>query len=120
MNDPVLRQRLRRVAARIRWFRFWRALAAGWALSALVALSLAWLQGPLGWTSPLVLPTVAGFGAALAFGLALNQLVRPIDDRWLARRIEAAHPELDGILLTAVQQTGDAAGPGGYFRERII
>ncbi|MBM3866940.1 MAG: hypothetical protein FJ381_13805, partial [Verrucomicrobia bacterium] len=62
MNDPVLRQRLRRVAARIRWFRFWRALAAGWAASALIALTLAWLQGPLGWTSTLVLPSVAGFG----------------------------------------------------------
>ena len=120
MNDPVLRQRLRRVAARIRWFRFWRALTAGWAFSALVALCLAWLQGPLGWTSPFVLPAAAGFGAALAFSLALHQLTRPIDDRWLARRVEAAHPELDGLLLTAVQQTGDTAGPGGYFRERII
>jgi len=120
MNDPVLRPRLRRVAARIRWFRFWRALAAGWAASALIALALAWLQGPLGWTSPLVLPSVAGFGAAFAFTLALRQLTRPIDDRWLARRIEAAHPEMDGLLLTAVQQTGDTTGPGGYFRERII
>lgn len=120
MNDPVLRPRLRRVAARIRWFRFWRALAAGWAASALIALALAWLQGPLGWTSPFVLPSVAGFGAAFAFTLALRQLTRPIDDRWLARRIEAAHPELDGLLLTAVQQTGDTTGPGGYFRERII
>lgn len=120
MNDPVLRQRLRRVAARIRWFRFWRALAAGWAASALIALTLAWLQGPLGWTSTLVLPSVACFGAALAFTLALNQLTRPIDDRWLARRIEAAHPELDGLLLTAVQQTADTAGPGGYFRERLL
>jgi hypothetical protein len=46
--------------------------------------------------------------------------VKAPDLRWIARKIEKHHPELNGILLTAVQQQLDPGTQPGYLQYRVL
>lgn len=120
MNDILLKSRLRQVARRYQWLGLWRKLAAGWAVATLLGVGLVWLQRATGWSSPLTLPLFAAFTGAMVTALAMLHFVQGPDDRWVARKIEDRHPELDGLLLTAVQQREEAGGRAGYFQTRVL
>lgn len=120
MNDDFLKSRLGRVARRYQWIGFWRKLAACWAGAALVGALVVWLQRELGQTWPLALPLIAAIAVGAATALGLMHFLKGPDYRWLAKKIEAKHPELDGVLLTAVQQQLDGSKEAGYLQYRVI
>ncbi|MEO6244851.1 MAG: hypothetical protein ABIQ12_05400, partial [Opitutaceae bacterium] len=120
MNNDFLKSRLQRVARRYQWVDVWRRLSACWAAAALVAVAVVLLQRATGQTWPLALPLLM----ALAAGVAVVQLFvsfsKAPDSRWIARKIEAKHPELNGVLLTAIQQDTDSKQEAGYLQYRVI
>ncbi len=120
MSDDFLKGRLRRVARRYQWIGFWRKLSACWALGALVAVGVVLLQRMLGYEIPGAVPILAALtgGVGLWFGVA--HLNRKPDYRWVAQRIEKQFPELDGVLLTAVQQQLARPQDAGYLQYRVI
>ena len=68
----------------------------------------------------LILLLSAATAIASAFIWKSAQKWEP-DFRQIARRIEQQHPELHALLLTAVEQTPDAAtGEFNYLQQRVI
>ncbi|HEY1110140.1 MAG TPA: hypothetical protein VGE76_15925, partial [Opitutaceae bacterium] len=120
MSDDFLKGRLRRVARRYQWIGFWRKLSACWALGALVTVGVALLQRSFGYEIPGAVPILAALtgGAGLWFGIA--HLNRKPDYRWIAQKIEKRFPELDGVLLTAVQQQLERPQDASYLQFRVI
>jgi hypothetical protein len=117
MMSWKLRQALERVARRVRKVRLWSSLALCWSAWALVgALIVA--------SGVRSVAIVASFvPLALASGLACVVLaMRSARDlRGVARRIEAAHPDLDAGLLTAVEADVPApAGRLGFLQEAVV
>src|SRR5258707_10564025 len=105
---PLLEAALRPVAERQRRLRFWSAAASCWAAIAFLGLLLVAIQRSSGFGSFLALPFVALVGLA-AFAVVLIRINRREPDwRQLTRLIEAQHPGLDGLLLTAAQQGDDS------------
>jgi hypothetical protein len=120
MNDDFLKVRLQRVVTRYHWLALWRKLAACWATAALLAVVVSWVQGMLGRVSPLTLPVLASLTAAAIFVVIVLHFLKKPDLRWVARKIENKHPELNGLLLTAVQQQLDPAKQPGYLQYRVL
>ncbi len=119
MNDDFLKNRLRRVVRRFQWVGLWRKLAVCWAVAALLALGLAWLQPQLGWKTSIIVPALLAGTLGVAVTLAIAHFLTPPDLRWVAKRIEKQHPELDGLLLTALQASPAGTQPG-YLQYRVI
>ncbi len=120
MRDDFLMQKLRRVVRRYQWLGLWRKLALCWVVTALVGGAFVLAQRQTGWASPHVLPLLAATGLAVALGLSLHHFSRRPDLHWVAREIEARHPELDGVLLTAIQNTTPEGGHNGYLQYRVL
>ena len=120
MNDDFLKSRLRRVHRRYQLLALWRALASCWAVAALVCVAVVWTERATGWSSPLALPLLAGLAATAASAVAIRQAGRKPDYRWIAQRIEDKHPELKGLLLTAVQQPSKPGVEADYFQHRLL
>jgi len=135
-----LRNRLQRVGHRQRLLHLWWRLAACWAAAVCIGLGVIALERQTGWASDLALPVTA-LAASVAATLVITRN-RKIEADWrlLAWQVEARYPELDGRLLTAVQQpavdTTEAAeqekptGPSsrfthhasgsGYLQQRLL
>ncbi|MCI0357514.1 MAG: hypothetical protein L0211_03390, partial [Planctomycetaceae bacterium] len=112
IHDHLLDE-LDKVASRIRQLRFWQLLAAAWLVAAAVAAILCLIKVaaglPTGLATPLAVlaaAVLAGIGAWLATTAARNP-------SFVARRVEAAFPELRTCLLAAVEQRPEL--PGGRF-----
>jgi hypothetical protein len=120
MNDAFLKTRLDRALRRQRGLALGRSLAAVWAGAALVAAGAFWTQRAVGASWPLLFPLLVALAAAAALGVAIFQWTCPADYRALARRIEGRHPELDGLLLTAVQQQVAPGAEASYLQERVL
>jgi hypothetical protein len=120
MISPVLQARLRPLARRQRRLEFWKRLALGWLGCAAGGLVLLTLQELSGWSSSLALPLVGAGALVVAAITVVRHRRRPDDWRDLARRIEARHPELNGVLLTAVQQEPDPQRGLGFLQERVL
>ena len=120
MNHHFLRSRLDRVAGRARWLTVWRTLAACWAGGALLALGAATAGRFSGGLPDFVLPFVLITTGLAAAVLIIRDLVRRTDYRALARRIERRFPELDGVLITAVQRTSEPGSVPGYLEQRLL
>ena len=120
MTDDFLRQKLRRVARRYWWIALMRKLAVCWAAAALAGSVLVWSQRELGWGSRLALPLLVGVAGAVATAMVLLHFMQRTDYRWIARKIEAKHPELNGLLLTVVQQSFEPGRQPDYFQSRLI
>ena len=118
--DPLLRGPLRKVALRRQRLNFWCKLAAGWAGSALFGALLLWIERQSGWASALALPLVALLGITVAVVLTIKHGKSPTDWRQVANSIEATHPELDGCLLTAVQQQAKPGTDLNYLQQRLL
>ena len=119
MNDDFLKVRLERVVRRYQWLGLWRKLAVCWAIAALLGLTVAWVQHLFGRVSPLALPIVVGLTLAAIVVVLSVHFLRAPDLRWIARKIETRHPELNGVLLTAVQQHLDGSSPS-YLQYRVL
>jgi hypothetical protein len=109
-----LRQALERVARRFRQVRLWGALALAWLTWATIAVILSYLM-PLAPVAAIPVKWLLGAFAVATGSSALIGLVWALrsarDRRWVARRIEANHPELGTGLLAAVEE--DASLPSG-------
>jgi hypothetical protein len=120
MNNEFLKRRLRRVIRRHQWLGLWRKLAIWWGISAVVGLAFVWVQHETGWVSPLLFPLLAAVSIAVASGIALKHFEKAPDYRWAAQKIEAANPELKGLLLTAVQQNILPGVEPSYLEHRVM
>ena len=116
-----LQQQLEPVARRYRRWRLWRGLALCWLIAALLGGGLLLLHRQTGWGSSRLavwLGAAAGI-AAVVVGRRLQQW-QP-DWHLIARQIEAQNPELQALLLTAVEQKPDArTGQFSYLQDRLI
>jgi hypothetical protein len=116
-----LRQRLERVARRIRSLRLWNGLAICWIFWALVGLALFAAAVGWGWQVPREWPVwlaaLAGLTGAIA-AAAIHRSTR--DHRLVARRIEARHPELATLLLAAIEQRPQSGQPLGYLQSAVV
>jgi hypothetical protein len=121
MNDEPtdLRKLLDGILTRRRRVMVWSRLAACWAAAAFLGLAIAFIERKSGWASSLAVPAVAIMAIVAALVLLSRGRRGTGDLRALAREIEARHPELDGRLLTTVQQAADAAGRT-YLQERLL
>ena len=86
------------------WLGLGWKLALCWACAAAAGGMLIYAQNETGWASSLTLPLLAGLATTLVTAVAIRHYELPPDFRTMAQRIEDAHPELKGLLLTAVQQ----------------
>jgi hypothetical protein len=120
MSDDFLRGRLRRVIRRQQWFGLLWKLAVCWALAALAGGAIIWAGRATGWSSPLALPLLAGLTATAVTAMAMLHQARAPTFRWAARKIEAAHPELQGVVLTAVQQAIEPGGTLNFLQHRVL
>ena len=115
-----LRQKLERVAGRIRALRLWTGLAVcwlAWAAIGAAAFALARygnISTPLGWIELISLATVSAF----IYSVVVMCSVR--DQRAVARRIEAQHPELRTVLLAAVEQVSTPRKDLGYLQKAVV
>ncbi len=119
-----LRQALEQVAHRFRHARLWTGLAFCWLVWALIGVGF-WLAGsrsgeklvPDSWL-------VALFCIVVATGLlcAWTALRSIKDARWVARRVEAKHPDLATGLLAAVEVDAaeTAAHRLGFLQAAVI
>jgi hypothetical protein len=120
MKDDFLKSRLERVVRRQRWLAYWRKLSACWAGAALATLAVAWGQTALGVVSPATLPVMLVLTAGAVLVLTWRHFATALDYRGIARRIERRHPELNGLLVTAVQQQLEQGQQQGYLQYRVL
>lgn len=112
MMDPLLKAELLAVFRRQRRLQLALRLAGCWGGLALVGLLLP--------------PSPAWRFALAALGVVAGGIVFAVHRRtqpdWpdLARRIELRFPELNGVLITAVQQHPAGDGQFQYLQERIV
>jgi len=116
-----LSQQLEKVAARFRRLRFWRGLSFAWLLAAGCGLAMLGLHRAIGWFPPGAVPLALGLAlvtAALCTWLAVRSAG---DYHWVARRVEAAYPELGSCLLAAMEQRPTLPdGRFGFLQDRVI
>jgi hypothetical protein len=89
-------------------------------MAAILGFMLLAIQRQIGWSSALALPLVAIFGLGLAVIMALRHRDDKTDLRSIAHSLEARHPELDGRLITAVQQEPRNDGRLDFLQIRLI
>ncbi|MDX1563825.1 MAG: hypothetical protein R3236_00400 [Phycisphaeraceae bacterium] len=115
-----LAQRLVPIARRDDKLRLWRQLAAVWAVAATAAavLFFAWRGGMLSGPSLLgPILAAAGFGSLWT---VMRYRSRPTDEGRIARRIEAEHPDLQALLLTAVEQEPKDGRSMSFLQQRVV
>jgi hypothetical protein len=117
-------QALERVARRFRRERLFSSLAICWMVWAVVGfgVSTAWFQEAFGSIeNEWLLSLLAGAAVVSAVICAALAFRRARDPRWVARRIEAKHPELKTGLLAAVEEIGmSPSGRLGFLQSAVI
>jgi hypothetical protein len=119
-----LRLALEQVARRFRHVRLWSALALCWLTWACVGLGLTFMlsrpdQELISGRTLLVSFALVALITGIVCVISALRSVR--DPRWVARRIEAKHPELNAGLLAAVEQ--DTTSPSrclGFLQAAVI
>src|SRR5439155_14020015 len=118
--DALLKTLLQRVATRQRRCRLWSKLSAVWAAAACVGLLVLFLERQTGWASWLAAPLLATIGIiSLLILLARHSRTEP-DLRRLACQIEERFPQLDGRLLTSIQQDTAPGVEPSYLQQRVL
>src|SRR6266404_1580978 len=118
--DQLFKTLLQRVATRERRCHLWIKLAGCWGATALLALIALVIERQTGWASSLAssLFILIGIGSALV--LLIQHARTEPDWRHVARLIESHYPQLDGRLLTAVQQNANAGQELNYLQQRVL
>jgi hypothetical protein len=121
MNQHRLLFELDRVAQRFRMLRLWQYLSVAFLIATLVGLAALAIkfvtQMPLG----AAVPVVCLLAVALTIVFVWMATLTARDDRWVARQIEAAFPELHSCLITAVEQRPSLPnGRFGYLQVNVI
>lgn len=117
--DPVLQMKLLRLASRERRLRKWSLLGAWWLAVAFAGLVLFGVSRTTGWGSvyvPIGLALLAALGAFVL--LCRSRVVT--DWHHLALRIESAHPELEGRLLTLVRNAPGSGPLPNFFDQKLL
>src|SRR5439155_10803009 len=78
------------------------------------------LERNSGWALSFATTLIIAAGIIAAFIIGVRQARREPDWRGLARQIEMRSPQLDGRLLTAVQQTASPGAELNYLQQRLI
>jgi len=117
--DPLLKANLSPVIDQRRRTRQSAQLAVWWGFLALLALFLARLQHNY-LLSPFGIWPLAILGIIGAAIIILRHRRYPPDVRDIARQIEARHPALNGVLLTAVQQQPSGGDQLNYLQEQVV
>ncbi len=117
-----LRDALDRIGGRFRRVRLWEGLTICWAGSALVGLVAGNLlvAGAVTRTGYVFAPALgtAALAAGLIWWWVAHRTAR--DPLWVARRIEAKHPDLSALLLTAVEQHPTPDGRLGFLQLSVL
>ncbi len=114
-------QELEEVARRYRRLCVWTTLSASWLFAALAGVGLLVAGWKAGWTLAWAAPALAVVAfAATIVGVALARRAAG-DPRRTARLIEAKHPELETLLLAAVEQEPTLPnGEFGFLQQGVI
>jgi hypothetical protein len=115
-----LRHKLERVARRIRSLRLWTTLGLCWLLWAGVGIVLYQLAARGEPTQRIIWQAVACLAAMSALACVFAALRTARDQRVVARKIEARHPELSTLLLAAVEQAALPRERLGYLQSKVI
>ena len=121
MIDRLLQSHLEPLARGCQRWRLWRGLARCWAVAALIGLAGIFIQRSTGAFWPWLIPSLlfATLVAAIAIDLRFSR-TSP-DYQAVARQIEKENPDLQALLLTAVEQQPHAAsGELNYLQQRVI
>ncbi|MGC3960074.1 MAG: hypothetical protein QM813_19725 [Verrucomicrobiota bacterium] len=120
MIAALLKERLEAVFQRQRRLQLALRLALCWGVLALIGWVVYFIQPPDVALSPVWILALATHGLVIGGIIFLvSRRARP-DWRNLARRIEAQYPELNGLLLTAIEQQPARDGQLEYLQERIV
>ncbi len=117
-------QALERVARRFRHERLFSSLAVCWLVWSMVGcfMKTAWFQESVDSIEDWWMPaSLAGAALITSFLCAVWAQMMARDPRWVARRIEANHPELKTGLLAAVEEIG--ASPSsrlGFLQYAVV
>lgn len=121
MIDPRLSQQLEKVAIRLRRLKLWRGLAAVWLLAAGIGLLVTGLQSQTDWRLPNAAATLLGLALAMAAYAWWRSHVAGRDYYAVAERLEAAFPELQSCLRTALEQRPALKGRRfSFLQDRVI
>ena len=119
MEDTLI-SRLQPAASRHRRLAISWQLAACWSVAAAAGFAFIFVQWWIGWASFFTLPALGSLAIAVGLTLVLRHASISTDYRAVAQRIEQRHPELNGLLLTAVQQRPQEGAPPGYLQHRLL
>ncbi len=121
MIEKALRKRLRPIVKRRRRLYLAWKLSVYWFVSGLIGISLIGADWLWGWSSPIANWALC-ISTVLATVLALYKFSHMHPDyRAVARNIERQHPDMQALLLTAIEQEPEGLGGQlGYLQERVI
>jgi len=121
MIEEALRKRLRPIVKRRRRLHLACLLSVCWIVAALLGVGLISANRYWGWKSPvanwaLCISTVL----ATLYALYRSRRMRP-DYRAVARHIEQQNPDMQALLLAAIEQEPEQpGGQFGYLQDRVI
>ncbi|MDT8302068.1 MAG: DUF4175 family protein [Sedimentisphaerales bacterium] len=121
MIEKALRKKLRPIVnRRRRLYLMWR-LSVYWFIAGIIGVALVSADWLLGWNS-LIVNWGLCIATLLATVLALYKYSQMhIDYRAVARNIEQQHPDMQALLLAAIEQEPQGfGGQLGYLQERVI
>src|SRR5437867_4230166 len=118
--DDFLKAKLIGAFDRQRRFLLWSELAACWFVMAILACLLLILERESGWALSYAPGLLLAGGLLAALIIGVRRARRLPDWRELAHQIERRRPQLEGRLLTAVQQSAESGAELNYLQQRLI
>ncbi len=121
MIEEALRKQLEPVVERRRRLSVARRLSNYWLALALVGAVVACADRLWGWRSPLALGVLCVAAVAATFWAIYRSRREGPDYRAIARNIEQQHPDLQALLLAAIEQRPQGPeGLFGYLQKQVL
>lgn len=117
--NPLLANRLHPTLRRYRLVLLWRRLAIGWAGLALIGFGVLLACRYAQWGLPFNRWILGTLAAGIIGAIALRHYRKPTSPRLIAQEVERKFPDLEGLLLTAVQQDS-AAFHTGFLQQQLL